>query len=178
MGVDFVAYRDMVKLDCLFDADGEPVDRVTGAPIEEEFVQVFVNDDFPGRADEFVNKAVYSYGDSSTCRGMAYGAYYHWRDALARLAGYPLGEYELHGNKRQTYCLSCWEGNTGPFSELIDFSDCEGVIGSAVSKKLAEDFCTFQAAADESTDERFKWRYAMMRALFEFAANNGCVRFT
>jgi hypothetical protein len=175
MGLDVSAYSRMKKLDCLFNADGEPVDQVTREEIGK-FVQVNHQPNFPGRADEFEDRACYSYDDSDDLRAGSYSGYNQWRNDLAKLAGYPLGQYEQYGKNWDSYCVTCWNGGTGPFSELINFSDCEGVIGSAVARKLAADFAEFQSAAD-AIGGFFADKYAGWRKLFDLASDGGCVRF-
>jgi hypothetical protein len=73
--------------------------------------------------------------------------------------------------------VACWNGAQGPFSELIHFSDCEGVIGTAVSKKLAADFAAFDEKAKAAGNERYYAKYQEWRKAFEMAANGGAVDF-
>lgn len=176
MGLDVSAYAKIKKIGCLFDVDGEPVDPVTRKPVEGEYFQAHVNHDFPGRADDIEDRAIYIYENSDRLAAGSYGYYNRWRDELARLAGYPKGQYEQYGNKYDSYCAACWNGATGPFSELINFSDAEGVIGAVVARKLAADFAEFQAAADRIGGE-FAAKYSEWRKLFEMASNSGCVLF-
>jgi hypothetical protein len=111
---------------------------------------------------------VYAFDKMGKFRAGSYGGYNQWRAQLAQLAGYPSDRYvwdheqELLGK---------------PFVELISFSDCEGVIGPAVSAKLAGDFAAFQAKADAHEDEWFRSKYADWRAAFEAAAKGGAVDF-
>lgn len=176
MGLDITYYSNVKKLDVVFDANQEPIDPVTREPVEYDFV-AFVNDNFPGRADDICDRGVYLSEDSGGFRAGSYGGYNQWRDNLAQLAGYPLGEYEQYGRKWPTYCAAAWAGESGPFSEIINFSDCEGTIGATVSAKLAKDFAEYQSKADTFGDEYFREKYAAWRKAFEMAAQGGCVRF-
>lgn len=178
MGLDITAFKQLKKLDCVFDAYGEPIDPITKGLLEGDWQQFYVNPDFPGRADEIENRAVYAYADAEHVFGRAYSAYNRLRDDLAKLAGYPLGYYDDHGSKRESYCVACWHGTDGPFAEIINFSDCEGTIGAAVSAKLAKDFADFQDKADVHEDEQFREFYAAMRKSFEMAADGGAVRYS
>lgn len=178
MGVDITAFKQLKKLDCVFDADGYPIDPVTKELLEGDWQQFYLNPYFPGRADEIENKAVYAYTDAEHVFGRAYSAYNRLRDDLAKLAGYPLGQYEDHGNKRDSYCVACWHGEQGPFAEIINFSDCEGTIGTAISAKLAKDFADFQDKADAHEEEQFRKFYAAMRTAFEMASDDGAVRYS
>lgn len=176
MGLDVVAYKRIKKIDAVFDADGEPINPVTRESIDYD-LRAYLNDDFPGRADEIEDKAIYSSEDSFSFRAGGYGAYNAWRDELAKIAGYPIGQYEKYGRPCDSHCVSCWEGKTGPFSELINFSDCEGVIGAAVSAKLAADFDRFSAVAASSELPWFSDLYAKWRRAFEMASDAGAVQF-
>jgi hypothetical protein len=176
MGLDITAYRKITKIDAVFDADGEPIDPATREPIDYD-MRAYVNDDFPGRADEIEDRAIYKAEDSMGFRAGSYGGYNGWRNSLAKLAGYPLGQYEQYDRKWDSYCVACWEGKEGPFSELIHFSDCEGVIGASVAAKLAKDFADFQEAADGVDDDYFILKYAEWRKAFEMAADGGAVSF-
>ncbi|MDQ2139558.1 hypothetical protein RBI14_15440 [Alcaligenaceae bacterium B3P038] len=181
MGLDITAYRQLTKLDCVFDEDGEPIDASTKEPLDYD-LRVYINPDFPGRADDLTPKAIYSATESiGFCAG-GYGGYNAWRDSLAQLAGYPKGTYEQYGQRHESYCQACWDGAQGPFAELINFSDCEGVIGTAVSAKLAADFAKFddQAIQHSEMSNRPDWFYPLYRewrAAFEMAADGGAVNF-
>jgi hypothetical protein len=176
MGLDITAYRKITKMDAVFDASGDPIDPNTREPIEYA-MQAYINSDFPGRADEIEDRAVYSAEDSFGFRAGSYGGYNHWRDMLAKIAGYPLGQCLKYGKMYDSYCTACWAGKQGPFSELINFSDAEGVIGTAIAAKLAKDFAEFQDTVDKVDDDYFRSSYAEWRKAFEMAADGGAVRF-
>jgi hypothetical protein len=176
MGLDISAYRKITKIDAVFDAGGEPIDPTTREPVEYD-MQAYINPEFPGRADDIEDRAIYKAEDSMGLRAGSYSGFNAWRNDLAKLAGYPLGQYEQYGKMWDSYCAACWNGAKGPFSELINFSDCEGVIGSAVAAKLAKDFADFQEVADKADDQRFTLKYAEWRKAFEMAADAGAVTF-
>ena len=68
-----------------------------------------------------------------------------------------------------------------PFVELINFSDCEGVIGPKVAAKLAKDFADYEdrasAFAAKFKDDFFLALYREWRRAFEWAADGGMVHF-
>lgn len=71
-----------------------------------------------------------------------------------------------------------------PFHELVNFSDCEGVIGSTACAELAKDFADYQGKADvydgpgsEFDRDWFRRKYADWRKAFELAEHGGCVEF-
>jgi len=172
MGLDITAYRHLTP------ANGnEAFDDTGELKYEDGWVQLYKNPDFPSRADDVNDQHAYKYVDSYGFAAGAYSSYNHWRDQLAQLAGYRLTTFTCYGRDEQSYAAACWQGAEGPFSELINFSDCDGVIGSTVSKKLAKDFSDFQAKADGHGDALFRQKYAEWRKAFDMAADTGAVVF-
>lgn len=157
MGLDITAFRNLQLADPseAFE-DGELV-------WDGNYVQVYANDDFPGHHDPLQNRAAYTYEDSFSFRAGSYSGYNAWRNELAVLAGF--------GSDR-----GAWKATHGPFWELINYSDCEGTIGSVISQKLARDFAEYQENANQR-DDWFQARYADWRRAFEMASDNGAVDF-
>jgi hypothetical protein len=177
MGISISAYKGIKRVDCgHFNEDGEPIDQQTGDEICFDF-RAYANPDFPGREEGVEDRGFYIAEESGDGFSAGYGSYNRLRDELAKLAGWPEGEYEQYGKKWPSHCADCWSGKIGAFSELINFSDCEGCIGSVVSKKLAADFAQFQDKADAHENEFFRSFYTAMRESFELAAQDGCVTF-
>lgn len=162
MGLDITYFRRLTK-----QAPPAP-DFDPDAHWEKGWRSLFGNPDFPGHAPEIEDGAFYSAADEDVggFRAGSYGGYNVWRDQLAQLAGWPSAQ-------------AVWNGKvaTGPFVELINFSDCEGVIGAGVSAKLAKDFAAYQPKADAHPDEYFRAKYAEWRRAFEAAADGGAVEF-
>ncbi|AWH87137.1 hypothetical protein [Limnobaculum parvum] len=178
MGLNITAYHQLNKIDTLFDDDGLPIDNATGKPLAINYFQAELNSNFPGRADEIDDGAVYTYSNSMEFSAGTYRNYNNWRDDLAKLAGYSLGSRDDHGLDRKSYRVACLNSEQGPFSELINFSDCGGVIGTAVSAKLAKDFANFnQRAQSFSEDTYFYAKYIQWHTAFELASDNGAVDF-
>lgn len=180
MGLDVTAYRGIRKLDALFDADGEPVDPVTRKPLDDYF-RVYVNMDFPRQAAGLEDRGVYAYTANMSGWSGGYGRYGQWRERLAKLAGYQAVPYErvagLPSSTVMSHSAGAWAADSGPFHELILFSDCEGAIGADVAAKLARDFAEWDDRAKAAEDEEFYSRYAQWRRVFEFAVDNGAVVF-
>ncbi len=176
MGLDISAYRQLRKVDCVFDADGEPIDPVSREPIDYA-MRAYVNNDFPGREEGIEDRAIYvSEHEGHSFRAGSYGWYNRWRDELAQLAGYQQGSYEQYDRNWDSYAATVWQGAIGPFSELINFSDCEGVIGPVVSAKLAKDFAAFDERA-AAVGGQFYEKYQEWRKAFDMAADGGAVSF-
>lgn len=181
MGLDINAFRRLTKIDAVFDADGTPIDPKTREPIDYA-LHASINPDFPTRVDEIEDDAIYGAEERMQFRAGSYGGYGAWRNELAKIAGYPAGTYNQYGNDYESHCVACWDGAEGPFSELINFSDCEGLIGAKVAAKLAADFAEFDEKAKAHTsgvwEDRFYPKYQEWRAAFEMAADGGAVQFT
>jgi hypothetical protein len=159
MGLDISYYTNAVLVpDAEVDDDGYPTD--------DNAVLAYVNPDFTNQADDIQHKGVYRYDDSGAFRAGSYGGYNAWRDQLAELAGF-------------SSALDVWnrEAPEGPFVPLINFSDCEGIIGPDTSARLARDFAELQPKVDALSDGYFREKYADWRAAFEAVAGNGFVDF-
>ena len=153
MGLDISYYRGLKRVGDV-NEDGEYFDGQT---------EIYVNPDFPTQADGLTN-GLYEYADGDGFRAGGYGGYNGWRRWLAELAGYDDAD--------------AWEGlvpEAAPFLPLVNFSDCEGVIGPVTSKRLAADF---QAFADKlKGDISYIEKYRAWQIAFETAADNGAVCF-
>lgn len=161
MGLDILAISK-IKL-----AGKEAFDEY-GDLLVDKYVKLYVHPDFPNQADDIEDRRAYSYDEDNifSFRAGSYSGYNRWRDMLANMAGY--------GDAR-----TLWKNpRPGPFSELVNFSDCEGVIGPKTSAKLAKDFAEYQHVADNLTDsDYFKTKYAEWRKAFEIASDGGVVIF-
>jgi hypothetical protein len=176
MGLDITAYsRVVLEKDVEVDEYGSPRDW-------NKYRVVYVNDDFPGREGSIVHRGVYSFDKKLGFRVGGYGYYSGWREMLAKMAGYPAtphaNEYQP---ERLLHAAACWNGATGPFSELINFADNEGVLGPEVCAKLAKDFAEFEtmavAFARTQGDEDFIASYLKWKQAFDLAADGGMVDF-
>lgn len=170
MGLDITAYSKLVLApDAELDEDGYPVDY-------DNHETFYENPDFPGRIEGITPKAVYKIEGDCSGLSSGYGSYSAWRDQLAKLAGYQVGQYKQYGRIAESHCVACWGGAKGPFAEQINFSDCDGTIGPVVSAKLAKDYAEFAAQA-EQVGGHFWEKYQEWKVAFETAADNGAVRF-
>lgn len=173
MGLDIIAYSKLVKDICItLDEDGQP-------SLEDwnTHAKAWINPDWPERGTGLEHNAWYTFGESMSFRAGSYSGYNDWRERLAQLAGYPATETASASlGARSLHSAACWNGATGPFSELIDFSDCEGSLGPEVSKKLLADFIEFEPMAS-AIGGRFYDLYAEWKKAFELAADGGMVCF-
>ena len=167
MGLDVTAYKNVKRL-TEFTADEY------GEPKDVEAVHVFI-DDFKERAGN-IDDGYYTYDGSCGFRAGSYSGYNNWRDELARLAGYPVAKYAELGLERENHAAGAWAAEGGPFWELINFSDCEGVLGTEVCKKLLADFIEYDEKA-KSFDPYFYERYKEWTEGMKYAADNGFFNF-
>lgn len=165
MGLDITAYRRLRKV---APGEGKHPKYDDETDYENGYVRVYVNADFSAQSAGIDSEAIYKAEESHGFRAGSYSGYNAWRDELARLAGFD-GAESVWSNANALVGL--------PFVELINFSDCEGVIGPAVSAKLARDFAELQSKADAHPDEWFREKYGEWRRAFEMAADSGAVRF-
>jgi len=60
MGIDIIAFKNIKKVYCVFNIDGEPIDLNTKELIDNT-ITFYKNPDFPGRADKIENNCCYEY---------------------------------------------------------------------------------------------------------------------
>jgi hypothetical protein len=109
---------------------------------------------FPGRTRGLKAAKAYSWKTEFSFSAGSYSGYNFWRD-----------------------CLDELRGDTTDFDELIHFSDCEGVIGPVVAKKLYEDFEFHEERSFLSQESFFISRYQDFMKAFKIASNKGAVEF-
>jgi hypothetical protein len=171
MGLDISAYRQLTPAPAdWFDDEGEPLREHW-----DDSVRIYRNPDFPGRDAGLSETDRYTFADKMGFRAGSYGGYSEWRNWLAKLAAYPVVTDEPACHQ---HSAGAWRASGGPFWEMIDFSDCEGVIGPIVAAKLAADFAAFDDAAKAADpDDWFYDRYKLWCQAFEMAADGGAVEF-
>lgn len=176
MGLDITAYANIT----IAGPDDAPFDETGEVRYDDGWEQFFVNYDFPAQADDIKNGHAYRYQDDKCFHAGSYFGYGQWRNKLAELAGYPESEDSSNQFKHSAYV---WEHpelleQKSPFVELINFTDCDGIIGPKTSAKLAQDFDNYMDKASQVNDEWFFCLYKQWANAFHFAANNGAVKFS
>lgn len=175
MGLDIAAYRRLEPI-----GDDVALDKY-GAPVHyEDFVCIQNSPDFAGREAPLIDGQWYRYDAFDTFRAGSYSGYGEWRDWLAKVAGYRPHIGPRESDHPNPYAAAAWSAESGPFWELINFSDCEGVIGSEVATKLTLDFDTFAGRAKAQQVNGFSYfasLYDRFRDAFRMAADGGCVVF-
>ncbi len=163
MGLDIVAYRQLTpNPGAELDGDGYPVEWDTNVRLDER--SKFTEEQFPGRSEGIPDAAVCTFSESFAFRAGSYGGYNEWRNELAKLAGFESAQ-------------DFWDNATddAPFFELINFSDCEGIIGPKASAELAKDFASH--TPHDAFAGWFAENYENWKTAFEMAADGGAVDF-
>lgn len=159
MGLDIVViqYAEKVPEGATFD--------------EDNMFTIYPQPHFEKHLDFFEVGDVYAAEEVFHFRAGSYSGYNLWRKKLAEMAGYENVE-------------DVWKNKTsGPFFELINFSDCEGIIGPDTSKKLYDDFVAFEEqaktfdASQDGFDDWFFEKYKSWKEAFSLAKENGGVLF-
>lgn len=153
MGLNVTAYASILKIE-----DKEAVN------VHEYSTYLYPNEDFPKVADTII-EGNYTFADFFCFNAGSYSGYDYWRSQLKEISKNIKIETEKYTLK---YPL---------FVELINFSDCEGVIGAQTSLKLYGDFLMCQNFAS-TLDERFYAFYLKWMRAFELASKNGCIKFS
>jgi len=120
-----------------------------------------------------------SVSEAGSFRSGSYGSYNQWRKELATMLGYDIERvWEEFDNIIENNGDNYEYLKMKPFYELISFSDCEGVIGSEISKKLYDDFLKFDEHAQKIKIHNFYEHYKYWTNAFKVASKNGLVLFS
>ncbi len=175
MGLDVTAYKKLTLINGYRNDDDEIINDDTNEEIGDA-IECWDNKDFLGRSSPLVSGKVYQYAEAVHALSSGYGGHSRWRDTLAKISGWPMAQYTFFGKVEECYAAGAWAAQEGPFWELINFSDCEGFIGSDACKKLAQDFIAYrEVAAKEDAD--FYARYLLWQEAVVFASNDGALQF-
>lgn len=164
MGLDIIAYSRLKKNEYLSNKKDEDKDY-----IDDDCLLIMsprlaeIEKAFPGRTEPLKYN-----GDVYDCEN------YEWIN---------IGSYSTYGWFR--WALEAFSENRDCFNELIDFSDCEGIIGSIVSKKLYEDFSSNAESFEQWVHLKFDaydselllQMYRKFESAFEIAKDGGAVEF-
>lgn len=163
MGLDIIAYSRLKKNEYLSNKKDEDKDYIDGNYLIMSPRLTEIEEAFPGRAEPLKYN-----GDVYDCENYEY---------------INIGSYSTYGWFRRA--LETFSEDYDWFNELIDFSDCEGVIGSVVSEKLYEDFSSNAESFEQWVYQKYsifdgEWllqMYYKFKSAFEIAKDGGAVEF-
>lgn len=181
MGLDITAYEKLVPAS---DEEREHHAKCGDFLDWQNHVYLFTNEDFPGRDAGAPEGAYRVEGKRFRFAAGSYTGYGHWREQLARMAGYPKGTHRspLDSLDRERHAVGAWQAGSGPFWELICFADNEGTLGPVVAKKLHADFVAHRDKAvafeDDDLPGWFLEKYDEWTRALELASGpHGAVKF-
>lgn len=129
--------------------------------------------DFPARIEGANLKpdGVYRYAERYSFEAGAYSTYNRWRSWLSMSF--------IGATPREIWTSPTDAYRTQPFYELVNFSDCEGLIAGPTATKLFEDFTKYaeMVRTMPASKEWFYERYTDFWSALAFAANDGVVSF-
>ena len=163
MGLDIIAYSRLKKNEYLSNKKDEDKDYIDGDCLIMSPRLAEIEKAFPGRTEPLKYN-----GDVYDCENYVCIS---------------IGSYGTYGWFRRA--LEAFSENCDCFNELINFSDCEGVIGSIVSKKLYEDFSSNQELFEQWIYQKYSVfecelllrMYHKFKWAFEIAKDGGAVEF-
>jgi hypothetical protein len=152
MGLDISCY-EKVKLVTnleLADIGEEQREKLIHEYFEDEDsnddLQLFIkNPSFPLSAPDFKDGFYTVSGDYHGFRAGSYGSYSRWRRDLAKMTG--IDDIEKFWDEAYIDNGACVLRH--PFGELLNFSDCEGVIAGEPVRKLAAGFGDWAIKAEQ-----------------------------
>lgn len=169
MGLDVTAYGKVERMGDLPQSQEDELD-VDG-------ITLVRNHHFLDRCPDLQDGVYKVLDEGSTLdfRAGSYSGYSYFRNSLCK-AVLNVPDWAIWDNRRQY--------NKSPFYELVDFSDCEGVIGPRVSAKLYQDFVDNRAKFIEYTEKESSYSgqalvttYDLFMAAFKLASEGGFVSF-
>lgn len=177
MGLDITAYGNVEKIaDLPYNKKGVDWNKVEELELGRGARTLTKNDNFPEHCLD-LEEAVYQInGESHGFRAGSYSGYNRFRNLLCQV---------MVGGSDQDVWRDPQMFKERPFFELINFSDCEGTIGPAVSAKLYQDFVDNEeqflkstvVTQDQLDREWVKTCYSNWKRAFELAKDHGFVSF-
>jgi hypothetical protein len=163
MGLDVRGYSNIELVGSISEEGWEVI-----CDSELIYMHPYYIEEFPEATEGLQAKGLYLYGDTEDSRISSYSGYNTWRDTLSHaILGVPAetvwGDPDAFAGK--------------PFVELINFSDCDGMMGTKVCAKLYEDFMKYNPRIDIMDEDWFVDIYEIFIMVFNLGRKNGCVEF-
>lgn len=181
MGLDISFYQAARML---------PADAIINGGIDEGKYSdgwvAYVNPDFPAQADGLPERFAFAPEGEGRHARIGYWGYGHWQECVARSVGYPKAEPMADEDamaaayrERMPHVTSAWRGHVGPLHALLNFSDCEGVIGPQTCATIAAELAEYRdrALAEMADNPRAAAFYDAVAEGFAIVGPTGFARF-
>lgn len=179
MGLTVHAFSNLRSVDVFVNEQDKAIEIETGKAIEV-FVPA-IDPDFAHYALDLEHDKFYKFDKHYHFEA---GSYSYYNDFLKELAKFAIAENDLEfcgGDDEdedvRSYFDSCYCWPLWPFSQLIEFSDCDGTLGVSTVKKLARDFEEHAKLAQAHPNEIFRKDYSNWQTALEVASDNGGISF-
>ncbi len=151
MGLDITGYEDIKATGKTFNIE------------EDEYISV---SDWKQSNMKYIEEQQIEYKETHCFRAGSYGGYNSFRNNLCTLA-----------NNITVEELWKTEDESLKFYWLINFSDCEGYIGTSYCKILYDEFVKYNDKIMSSLNDFDKVKYKDFKEAFRLGSNNGLVDF-
>jgi hypothetical protein len=171
MGLDITAYSNIKIIEKKMEDK-----KLSG--IDNQIINSLNNDDFDDyghiyKVDNFKQSNMHNfenknliYEDEFCFRAGSYSSYNEFRNKLCLIAnGISANDLWVSNNENLKFY---W---------LIDFSDCDGYIGTDYCKILYDEFCNNEKEIKPKLDDWYSTIYDNFKQAFNLGANNGVVIF-
>ena len=169
MGLDLSAYREAkIIKEVYYDIGSDCWRNSNDYTVVEYTEEIRANPHFPMRAPSIIDRALIEFlpNNGISCYVGSYSSYSSWRYEIAKL---------FNNHTKEMYWLDV---KNAPFNELLNFSDCEGLIMGDYLNKIQQDFSKYFTLAESSLSSYDFEQYCKIKEIFDFAAPNGMVEFS
>lgn len=198
MGLDIVAYSHLKNMGMPEGHESEDFNIWEYPDITEDSSFIFYRSPQNEYGVVYTSESGKKWRGYDKCEDLEPGIYYETAETHSH--SFCAGSYSRYNDFRERLCLCVngvspveiwtnpdkWENS--PLYELISFSDCEGRIGPAISKKIysemREQHITFLKYLVDNPDDIksdldfYKRKYEDFMLAFQIASDNGVVIFT
>jgi hypothetical protein len=184
MSLDFYAYSNVIFQKNIFydNKKNMIVDKSGSQHPDFKLCKVaFVSDDFYYHSNGITNNSVFKYDQIFHYNFKDSEYYGEWRNTLSKILQYNPSKSKKY--KKIAYTLGAFDYDSGPFLNLICFSDCDGLINSNYCKEIYNDFVKYTKYVSDMPDEQFIMDketfieiYDNIKKCFEIGSTNGLVQ--
>ena len=184
MAVAFIAYSDVIFQNNIFydsnknmiiDHDGNQHPDFKLCKVAQ------VSSDFYYHSHGIDNHSVFKYNSTFQFILISSEYYGEWRNTLAKILQYNPSKSKKF--KKIAYTLGAFDYDSGPFLNLICFSDCDGLINTSYSKEIYNDFVKYSNYVNDMPEDHFIMDketfvdiFNQLKKCFEIGSSNGIVQ--